>query len=82
MRKERLSFNLRSFNDRVSKEELIYKIPEGKLSGLRLQLPADQDRRAARPHHPSLQPGELKTGDHPAAAARPTNLRGRRRQGL
>ena len=28
-----LSFNLRSFNDRVSKDELIYGIAEGKLSG-------------------------------------------------
>lgn len=29
----RLSYNVRSFSDRVSKEELIYKVPEGKLSG-------------------------------------------------
>lgn len=29
----RLSFNVRSFSDRVTKEELIYKVPEGKLSG-------------------------------------------------
>jgi hypothetical protein len=31
--KDQLSFNLRSFNDRVSKDALIYQMPEGKLSG-------------------------------------------------
>jgi hypothetical protein len=28
-----LSFNLRSFNDHVSRDELVYRLPEGKLSG-------------------------------------------------
>ena len=28
-----LSFNLRAFSDRVSQEQLVYKMPEGKLSG-------------------------------------------------
>jgi hypothetical protein len=32
-RKNLLSFNLRAFRDRVSKDELLYDVPEGKLNG-------------------------------------------------
>jgi hypothetical protein len=67
--KEPLSFNLRSFNDRVSKDELIYKMPEGKLSGYdyncrptRIGVPLGRITRPCKPDESKLaaiQPGSI-----------------------
>jgi hypothetical protein len=61
------SFNLRAFGDRVSKEELIYKVPEGKLSGYdyncrptKLGVPQGRITRPCKPDEVKLaniQPG-------------------------
>ena len=66
--KEQVSFSLRAFNDRVSKEELIYKVPEGKLSGFdyncrptKLGVPLGRITRPCKPDETRLaniQPGK------------------------
>jgi hypothetical protein len=63
-----LSFNLRSFNDRVSKDQLIYKMPEGKLSGYdyncrptRIGVPLGRVTRPCTPEESklaNLEPGK------------------------
>ena len=77
-----LSFNLRSFNDRVSKDELVYKMPEGKLSGYdyncrptKIGVPLG---RITRP----CKPDESKLDGHSARQHARRNLRDCRRQGL
>jgi hypothetical protein len=64
-----MGFNLRSFNDRVSKDELIYKVPEGKLSGYdyncrptRIGVPLGRITRPCKPDESKLaaiQPGNI-----------------------
>src|SRR4029453_17718959 len=56
-----LGFNLRSFTDRVGKEELVYKIPEGKLSGYdyncrptKLGVPLGRITRLCKPEEERL----------------------------
>jgi hypothetical protein len=67
--KSLLSFNLRSFNDRVSREELVYKVPEGKLSGYdyncrptKLGVPLGRITRPCKPEElklTTIQPGKM-----------------------
>jgi hypothetical protein len=62
-----LSFSVRSFNDRVSKDELLYRMPEGKLSGYdyncrptRIGVPLGRITRPCKPDESKLaniQPG-------------------------
>ncbi len=64
-----LAFNLRSFTDRVSKEELVYKIPEGKLSGYdyncrptKIGVPLGRITRPCKPEEAALSaiwPGSM-----------------------
>jgi hypothetical protein len=56
-----LAFNLRSFTDRVSKEELVYKVPEGKLSGYdyncrptKIGVPLGRITRPCKPEEATL----------------------------
>jgi hypothetical protein len=56
-----LGFNLRSFTDRVGKEELVYKIPEGKLSGYdyncrptKIGVPLGRITRPCKPEEATL----------------------------
>jgi hypothetical protein len=65
--KDLLSFSLRSFNDRVSKDELLYHMPEGKLSGYdyncrptKIGVPLGRVTRPCKPDESKLaaiQPG-------------------------
>jgi len=67
--RELLSFSLRSFNDRVSRDELIYKMPEGKLSGYdyncrpaKIGVPLGRVTRPCKPEESRLaaiQPGRI-----------------------
>jgi hypothetical protein len=67
--KDLLSFNLRSFNDRVGKDELIYAMPEGKLSGYgyncrptRIGVPLGRITRPCNPEESkfaTIQPGKI-----------------------
>jgi hypothetical protein len=59
--KDQLGFNLGSFNDRVSKDELIYRLPEGKLSGYdyncrptRIGVPLGRITRPCKPEESKL----------------------------
>ncbi len=64
-----LGFNLRSFTDRVGKEELVYKIPEGKLSGYdyncrptKIGVPLGRITRPCKPEEATLsaiRPGSM-----------------------
>jgi hypothetical protein len=64
-----LNFNLRAFNDRVSREELVYKVPEGKLSGYdyncrptKLGVPLGRITRPCKPEElklTTIQPGKM-----------------------
>ena len=64
-----LAFNLRSFTDRVGKEELVYKIPEGKLSGYdyncrptKIGVPLGRITRPCKPEEATLstiRPGSM-----------------------
>ena len=64
-----LGFNLRSFTDRVGKEELVYKIPEGKLSGYdyncrptKIGVPLGRVTRPCKPEEANLsaiRPGSM-----------------------
>ena len=64
-----VSFNLRAFSDRVSRDEMIYKVPEGKLSGLdyncrptRIGVPLGRITRPCTPDESKLaavQPGQI-----------------------
>jgi len=64
-----LSFNLRAFNDRVKKEELIYKVPEGTLRGYdyncrptKLGVPLGRITRPCTPDElklATIQPGKM-----------------------
>ncbi|UFW85351.1 hypothetical protein BjapCC829_36420 [Bradyrhizobium barranii] len=64
-----LGFNLRAFSDRVSKEELVYKLPEGKLSGYgyncrptKIGVPLGRVTRPCKPEEASLaviRPGSV-----------------------
>jgi hypothetical protein len=56
-----LAFNLRSFTDRVGKEELLYKVPEGKLSGYdyncrptKIGVPLGRITRPCKPEEATL----------------------------
>jgi len=56
-----LGFNLHSFTDRVGKEELVYKIPEGKLSGYdyncrptKIGVPLGRITRPCKPEEANL----------------------------
>jgi hypothetical protein len=59
--RDSLTFNLRSFTDRVGKEELVYKIPEGKLSGYdyncrptKIGVPLGRITRPCKPEEATL----------------------------
>jgi len=64
-----LGFNLHSFTDRVGKEELVYKIPEGKLSGYdyncrptKIGVPLGRITRPCKPEEANLsaiRPGSM-----------------------
>jgi hypothetical protein len=64
-----LGFNLRAFSDRVSKEELVYKLSEGKLSGYgyncrptKIGVPLGRVTRPCKPEEASLaviRPGSV-----------------------
>jgi hypothetical protein len=64
-----LAFNLRAFTDRVGKEELVYKIPEGKLSGYdyncrptKIGVPLGRITRPCKPEEATLstiRPGHM-----------------------
>jgi hypothetical protein len=64
-----IGFNLRSFTDRVGKEELVYKIPEGKLSGYdyncrptKIGVPLGRITRPCKPEEATLsaiRPGSM-----------------------
>ncbi|WP_441237995.1 hypothetical protein [Bradyrhizobium sp. 930_D9_N1_4] len=56
-----LGFNLRAFNDRVGKEELVYKLPEGKLNGFgyncrptKIGVPLGRVTRPCKPEEAAL----------------------------
>ncbi len=65
--RDQLSFSLRSFNDRVSREALLYQMPEGKLSGYdyncrptKIGVPLGRVTRPCKPDESKLaaiQPG-------------------------
>jgi len=68
-----LGFNLRAFNDRVGKEELVYSLPEGKMSGYgyncrptKIGVPLGRVTRPCKPEEAALAglrpdsvPGEI-----------------------
>ena len=64
-----LSFNLHAFSDRVSQEELVYKMPEGKLSGYgyncrptKIGVPLGRVTRPCKPEEATLaaiRPGSV-----------------------
>jgi hypothetical protein len=65
-----LAFNLRSFTDHVSKEELVYKIPEGKLSGYdyncrptKIGVPLGRITRPCKPEEATLS--TIRSGNMP-----------------
>jgi hypothetical protein len=65
-----LAFNLRSFADRVSKEELVYKVPEGKLSGYdyncrptKIGVPLGRITRPCKPEEATLS--TIRSGNMP-----------------
>jgi hypothetical protein len=66
-----LGFNLRSFTDRVGEEELVYKIPEGKLSGYdyncrptKIGVPLGRITRPCKPEEATLS--AIRAGSMPS----------------